>query len=55
MKAELFKEIREICEATETSIFRWFSKPINRHFNGMAAHAKFRLIHCQNRGNQQQD
>ena len=42
MKAEL-KEIIELCEATENKHFQWFSKLIKRHFDGMAAHAKFRL------------
>ena len=49
MKAEL-KEIVEICEATENKHFQWFSKLINRHFNGMAAHAKFRLSNAKIEG-----
>ena len=42
MKAEL-NEIIELCEGTENKHFQWFSKLIKRHFDGMAAHAKFRL------------
>ena len=42
MKAELNKII-ELCEATEYKHFQWFSKLIKRHFDGMAAHAEFRL------------
>ena len=49
MKAEL-KEIVEICEATENKHFKWFSKLINRHFNGMAAHVEFRLSNAKIEG-----
>ena len=49
MKAEL-KEIVEICEATENKHFQWFSKLINGHFDGMAAHAKFRLSNAKIEG-----
>ena len=49
MKAEL-KEIIELCEATENKHFQWFSKLIKRHFDGMSAHAKFRLSNGQIKG-----
>ena len=41
--ADMMMEVVELCRATENSHLLWFARLIDSHFEGIIAHATFRI------------